>query len=222
MKRVFPAAAALLLAACNPGPSQEEIAAQRAARAEADANQQWRHFDEARAAGRSELALNFAAYLERNHPGSAAWKNVQPQAAELRAKLDAEAETTRLREAWAYHADAGVKSAYVWSRDKQARLVLRRHPQWGDDVYLLTERGKFACGSPCTVSVQLADAAAQTYPASIPETGEPAIFVEDFRKFVPALPAATIVRVTAQLNDGSTVTPEFEVGGYSTATIGTP
>jgi hypothetical protein len=220
MKKTLPLVLAGALAACNPGPSQEEIAAQRAQRAEADANLQWQHFNEAKTAGRNELALNFADYLARNHPDSPAWKAVQPQAEELRARLEAEAQTRRLREAWAYHSDAGVKTAYIYSKDKQARLVLRRHPEWGDDVYLLTERGKFTCGSPCTVSVQFDDAPAQTYPASIPETGEAAIFVEDFRKFVPALPDATVVRITATLDDGTAVTPEFEVAEYSTATIG--
>ena len=102
---------------------------------------------------------------------------MQPQAAELRAKLDAEAETKRLKDAWAYHSDATAKSAYVYSTDKQARLVLRRHQEWGDDVYLLDEgkRG-FSCGSTCTVTVQFDGGEATTYPASIPETGEPAIF----------------------------------------------
>ena len=80
-KLLLPFCAALALAACNPGPSQEEIAAMKAQRAEADANQQWRHFNEAKEAGRNELALNFAAYLERNHPNSKAWQAVQPQAA---------------------------------------------------------------------------------------------------------------------------------------------
>lgn len=222
MKKTLPLVLAGALAACNPGPSQEEIAAQRAQRAEQDANLQLRHFQEAKEAGRTDLALNFADYILRNHPQSAAAKTVKPMADELRAKQTAEAETGRLRDAWAYHDADGVKTAYIYSKDRQARLVLRRHPEWGDDVYLLTERGKFACGSPCTVSVQFDEGAAQSYPASIPETGEPAIFVEDFRKFVPALPDATLVRITATLADGTTVTPEFEVAEYSTATIGNP
>lgn len=220
---LLPVCAALALAACNPGPSQEEIAAMKAQRAEADANLQWQHFNEAKAAGRNELALNFAAYLERNHPGSNAWKAVQPQAAELRARLEAEAETRRLKDAWAYHADETAKSAYVYSKDKQARLVLRRHKEWGDDVYLLDEaRRGFSCGAPCTVTVQFDGGEVRTYPASIPETGEPAIFVEDFRQFVPQLPAATLVRVGARLKDGAEFAPEFEVAEYDSATIGNP
>ena len=214
--------AALLLAACNTGPSPEEIAAQRAQKAEQDANLQLQHFNEAKDAGRNELAINFADYILRNHPQSAAAKTVKPAADELRAKLAAESETKRLREAWAYHDGEGVKTAYVYSKDKQARLVLRRHPEWGDDVYVLTETSKITCGTPCTVSVQFDDGPVVNYPGKIPDTGEPAIFVEDFRKFVPQLPDAKLVRIGIVLQDGAAVTPEFEVAEYNTATIGNP
>lgn len=221
MNKSLPFCVALALAACNPGPSQEEIAAMKAQRAEADANQQWQHFNDAKTAGRNELALNFADYLARNHPASAAWKAVQPQADALRTQLAAESETKRLREAWAYHADAGVKTAYIYSKDKQARLVLRRHPEWGDDVYLLDESKRgFSCATLCTVSVQFDEGAAKTYPASIPATGEPAIFVEDFKQFVSSLPAATRVRVAAKLKGGTAFAAQFEVGEYDASTVG--
>ena len=214
--------AALLLAACNSGPSPEEIAAQRAQKAEQDANLQLQHFNEAKDAGRNELAINFADYILRNHPQSAAAKTVKPAADELRAKLAAESETKRLREAWAYHDGDGVKTAYIYSKDKQARLVLRRHPEWGDDVYVLTETSKITCGTPCTVSVQFDDGPVVNYPGKIPDTGEPAIFVEDFRKFVPQLPDAKLVRIGIVLQEGGAKTPEFEVAEYSSATIGNP
>jgi hypothetical protein len=214
--------AALALAACDSGPTPEQIAAQRAQKAEQDANLQLQHFNEAKDAGRNELALNFADYILRNHPQSAAAKTVKPAADALRAKLGAESETRRLRDAWAYHDGEGVNTAYVYSKDKQARLVLRRHPEWGDDVYVLSETGKITCGTPCTVTVQFDDGPVEAYPGKVPETGEPAIFVEDFKKFVPRLPAAKLVRIGIVLQDGGAKTPEFEVAEYSTATIGNP
>ena len=223
LKLAVALAAALSLAACDTGPSQaEKIAAQRAQKAEQDANLQLKHFNEAKEAGRNELAINFADYLLRNHPQSAAAKAVKPAADELRAKLAAESETKRLRDAWAYHDADGVKTAYVYSKDKQARLVMRRHPEWGNDVYVLSESSKITCGSPCTVTVQFDDGPVTNYPGKIPETGEPAIFVEDFPKFVPQLPGATRVRIGIVLQDGGAATPEFEVGEYNPATIGNP
>lgn len=212
--------ATFVLAACNAGPSPEEIAAQRVQKAEQDANLQLRHFNEAKDAGRKELAINFADYILRNHPQSTAAKTVQPVADELRAELASESETKRLRDAWAYHDADGVKTAYVYSKDKQARLVIRRHPEWGDDVYVLSQTSKIACGSPCTVSVQFDEGAVVNYPGKIPETGEPAIFVEDFRKFVPQLPEAKLVRIGIVLQDGGAKTPEFEVAEYNPAPLG--
>ncbi len=228
-----------LLAACNTGPTEEEKRAALAQRAEQDAALQLRHFQEAQAAGRDRLALNFADYIQNNYPQTQAAATVKPLAAALRTKLDAAAEETRLRDMWAYHSaddkQAGgvVRTAYVYSKNDigpavdgkaapKARLVLRRHPQWGDDVYVLSDRGNFTCGSPCTVSVRFDDGPATTYPASIPATGEPAIFVEDFKRFMTALPAAKLVRIDVVLKDGGAQTPEFEVDGYSTATLGAP
>lgn len=243
MKR-FPLAALIIavlaLGACN---NAEKLEAERQARharaAEAKANDRLASFNQLKASGREDLALNLAEDIAANFPGTAAAKEVAPQLEALRAGVAAEGEGRRLAALWVYHsgedADAGgvVRSAYLFSRNTlgeaepgkeppRARLVLRRHPQWGDDVYLLTERGKFTCASPCTVSVQFDDAAATDYPGKLPETGEPAIFVEDFRTFVTALPSADTVRFQFALDDGSTHTAEFEVGGYVEDTIGSP
>jgi hypothetical protein len=126
-----------------------------------------------------------------------------------------------------------VRSAYLYSSNTlgeaepgkdapRARLVLRRHPQWGDDVYLLTDRGHFSCATPCSVSAQFDDAAGVTYPGKLPETGEPAMFVEDFKAIVEALPNARKISFKVTLDDGSTHEPVFEVGGYDETTIGNP
>lgn len=240
----FPLAAILIatlaLGACN---NAEKIEAERQARharaAEARASDRLASFRQLQAGPRQDLALNLAEDIVANFPGTNAAKEVAPLLEELRASVAAEGEWRRLAALWVYHsgedAEAGgvVRSAYVFSRNTlgeaeagreapRARLVLRRHPQWGDDVYVLTERGHFACADPCTVSVQFDDAAATNYPGKLPETGEPAIFVEDFRGFVTALPSAELVRVQFALDDGSTHTAEFEVGGYVEDTIGSP
>ena len=48
------------------------------------------------------------------------------------------------------------------------------------------------------------------------------MFVEDFVPFVTALPEASKVSFNVTLDDGSTHTPVFEVGGYDETTIGNP
>jgi hypothetical protein len=230
------AASFVLLAACKSGPTEEEKRAALAAKREAEAALQLKHFDEALIAGRNDLALNFSDYIQRNFPQSQAAATVKPKADALRAKVESERRATALREMWAYHstddAAAGgrVRTAYVYSVNAQpdavddgklkARLVLRRHPQWGDDVYVLSDRGNFSCGTPCTVKVTFDGGQTRTYPASLPETGEPAIFVEDFEPFVRALQDAERVRIDVVLKDGGAQSPEFELGGYDSSTVG--
>lgn len=231
---------ATLLAGCERGPDPEQQRAQmQAARAEAEAATRLKNVHEMQAIGRDDLALSFADDILQRFGNTRAAVEVAPLAQTLRAKVEAEREGKRLSELWVYHdaedASAGgrVRTAYIYSSNAlgpaadgkdapKARLVLRRHPQWGDDVYLLSERGDFRCGSPCTVKVQFDDGESRIYPASIPSTGEPAIFVEDFTRFVGALPGAARVRITVELEQGGTQTPEFEVGGYNDATVGSP
>lgn len=237
---LFLAAGALGLSACNNAERLEaEKQARHARAAEAKAAERLASFKQLQSTGREDLALNLAEDIVKTFPGTSAAKEVAPILEELRTKVAADAEGRRLQGLWVYHsgedAEAGgmVKSAYLYSANTlgeaepgkdapKARLVLRRHPQWGDDVYLLTDRGHYACGNPCTVSVQFDDAAPVVYPAKLPETGEPAMFVEDFVQFVTALPEASTIRFKVTLDDGSEHTPVFEVGGYDETTIGNP
>jgi hypothetical protein len=237
---VFALGAAFALAGCdNSAKLEAEKQARHARAAEAKASERLASLKQLRNSGREDLALNLAEDIVKSFPGTAAAKEVAPLLDEMRAKVSSDAEYRRLAALWVYHsgedADAGgmVRSAYLYSSNTlgeaepgkeapKARLVLRRHPQWGDDVYLLTDKGKYACGNPCTVSAQFDDAPATDYPASLPQTGEPAMFVEDFRTFVTPLPNAQRVRFSVTLDDGSTHTPEFEVAGYDETTIGSP
>jgi hypothetical protein len=228
----------LALAACGPS-NEERLAAQRAKRMQIEATKQMENLKQLQTMGRDDLALNLANDIVARYPGTEAATQAKAMIEPLTAKANAEREKRRLQGLWVYHnnedAEAGgvVKSAYLYSANTlgeaepgkeapKARLVLRRHPQWGDDVYLLTDRGHFACGKPCTVSVQFDDKPAEIYPGKLPETGEPAMFVEDFVKFVSALPEAGKVRFEVTLDDGSKHTPEFEVAEYNEETIGSP
>lgn len=227
---------AAALGACDTGPTPEERQAALAARAEAEAQVQLKNFNDALTGRRPDMALNFAEYILRTYPTTQVAAQIRPQADTLRAQVDAARETKRLADLWVYHsvddkdAKGVVRTAYIYSKDpvgaeldgseKRARLVLRRHPQWGDDVYLLADGG-FVCKGKCTVPVGIDDASS-TAPAYLPETGEPAIFVENFKRFVAALPEAKTVTMDVVLQTGGAKTLEFEVGEYNPATLGEP
>ena len=231
-------AALALLPACEKVPSEEEKQAVMQARIEAEAQKQYDNYKQLKAGGRADLALNIADHVITNFPQTPAASALRAEIEPLRAQINAEREERRLQGLWVYHdahdAEAGgrVQTAYIFATEPlapaeagkeapRARLVLRRHPQWGNDVYLLSEHGPFSCGSPCRLTVQFDDEAARTVAGEVPETGEHAIFVKDFAHFVQHLPNAAKVRIDAVLKNGGARTLEFEVGGYSAATIGT-
>lgn len=230
---------AMALCACDPGPSADELQAMKAARAEAAAQQQVDNFRQLKSAGRSDLALNLAEHLLATHPNSKAAASVRGEIDALRAEVNATRETARLAALWVYHdgeseeAGGRVRSAYIFSKSPigpaqagkeapRARMVLRRHPEWGDSVYLLSERGPFTCGTPCELTLRFDDDPARTVGGEIPSTGEHAIFVEDFAYFATHLADAGMVSIDVTLQDGGAQTVQFEVGGYDLETIGAP
>ncbi len=228
----------LALCACDPGPSPDELKAMKAKRADAAATAQLDDFNKLKSGGRPDLALDIAEDLLRKYPNSQAAAKVRPELDALREEIHAVRDTARLKALWSYFddevKDAGGKmqSAYMFAKEPlgeaapgkeapRARLVLRRHPQWGESVYLLSERGPFVCAEPCQVTFQV-DGETRTVPGEIPSTGEHAVFVEDFAWFAAHLADAKIVSFDVQLRDAGAKTLAFEVGGYDPATIGTP
>ena len=80
----------------------------------------------------------------------------------------------------------------------QVRLILRRHADWGQSVYLHGGQQGFTCGKPCTIAMQFDEAAPLKLEASIPEGGEPAIFIEDDKAFLGRMAGAK--KVTFQVD----------------------
>lgn len=232
---------AMLALITGCGPSEAEKQAQAEARMqermEAEAQKQLGNYQQLKASGRADLALNVADHVLKTFPQTQAAAALKAEVEPLRAQMNAERDERRLKDLWVYHdahdADAGgrVRTAYIFAKEPlarepgkepaRARLVLRRHPQWGNDVYLLSEHGPFTCASPCRLSVTFDDGAARTVPGEIPETGEHAIFVKDFAHFIQHLPDTRTVSIDANLANGGKHTLVFEVGGYDSATIGT-
>ena len=224
------------LAGCDGVNPEQELAERQQARVKAEVQRQYANFEQLLAAGRADLALNVADHVLKTYPDSEVAPKLREQIEPLRAQILAEREARRLVDLWVYHDDmdeeAGgrVRSAYLFAKDPigpaadgkqapRARMVLRRHPQWGDDVYLLSERGPFQCGNPCELTVQFDDDEPRVVGGEIPETGEHAIFVKDFDYFVDRLPSASRVRFDFLLQDGGTQSALFEVGGYQPETI---
>jgi len=221
----------LMLAACSRGapPPAANAAASAQATTAASAAKEAALYEQMRASASWDVALSLGNEVLKKYPGTAAATQVQQSIGDVQAKVDAQANTRRIGRLWSYASAAepgGTQyTAAIASKNPLARgdasstprirLVLRQHPKWGDSVYLLLNNATFDCRKGCaTLPVSFDAAPAQHMKATIPPTGEPALFIDDYKGFVGKLEKAQTVAIGVTLKDLAATTVEFEVGGY--------
>lgn len=215
-----------LLAGCQRGDPQADVAA-RAAASEAAAEQAAAAFDKAVVEGNWALAKAQGEVLLADAPDSKAAQRVAPRMDEVRAKADAAREGARTAALWSYNRDAvkgGTQlSAAIYAREEldtdgsgphPVRLIFRDHPSWGRSSYLVLQAGDFRCPGGCTVKVAVDGAAPRALAATRPDTDEAiAMFIEDERALWRMLDGAKRVAIEFPVKAGGTRTAEFEVAG---------
>jgi hypothetical protein len=222
MRRYFIGLAFLVLAACSGADREAQQRAQAQAAAEAAAAKDASAYRELVAAQSWELAQSIGREVVRKYPASAAAAEVKKTLPEVDTKANALVEGRRLAALWAYQSgeqsggEQHTASMYSLepSGTQQVRLILRRHADWGQSVYLHGGTQGFTCGKPCTVAVQFDDAAPAKLEASIPEGGEPAVFIEDDKAFLARMDAAQRVTFQVDRKGFGKQKVVFEVGGY--------
>lgn len=228
------------LSACGDGapppPSAEQQAEAQAAEAAA-------LYQQLRQLGRMEQAELAGRNVLEKYPDSAAAAEVRQTYEALRSEVEQARETSRLSGLWVYHAvpegEGSVNTATI-QRSGDApidpanpdadlgegvRLVLRRHPEWGQAVYLLIANGDFDCAEEgCTASVAFDQAEATDWEATVSREGPlPALFIEDDEAFIEALQQAATVHIEAPLAAEPARALHFEVGGFDrSAWLGEP
>ncbi|MGH8122927.1 MAG: hypothetical protein ACREPT_09175, partial [Rudaea sp.] len=160
-----------LLTACSsasnssaPQVSAADAAAAAKAALAVKANKEMQLYDQMRANQNWELAAPLGAEIVAKYPDSAAAAQVRQTLDEVRAKSAARGESRRLARLWAYSAVGAAGgtqyAASIESKDsiapgsnatnvKRVHLILRQHPQWGQNVYLMLDNEKFDCRSGC-------------------------------------------------------------------------
>jgi len=157
---------AALLAACSDDAAQRQAAEAAAARAEAVAGQMLRNLEESEAAGRPDLARAFAEDLVGRFPDTAAGRRAAERLPAIRMAAEAGLEARRLQGLWTYHevedaaAGGAVRTAFIYGQPVEGelpplRLVLRRHPAWGQSAYLLVAESDFACQDECQAALSV-------------------------------------------------------------------
>lgn len=217
----------LALAACDREAEREAARQAAAQRTEAAAAQQAQQYQAARDEGNWRLAKAYSDVLLADYPATDAAAAIADTVEDTRRRAEAERETQRLALLWSYHDEAvdggRQRSAYVYASDParpRVRVVLRRHPEWGQSVYLLIEEGEFDCApAGCSVRIAFDDAAPRAFDASKPEENLQALFVEDDARFIAALEPASTVTLEAR-HAGEPLVLRFEVGGYEPERLG--
>ncbi len=190
-------------------------------------------YEAARTDGDWEIAEAHGDELRRRHGETNAAKTMRATLEQVRAEAEAMRDQRRLAALWEYQAipaGGGTQhTAAIYSRVEtdpdaeegeavaipDARLILRRHPEWGDSVYLVLTQKALECGPPCTLSIRFDDGEARSFPGDPADTGTgPALFIEERERFLAAMRDARKVRV--QLPRSGHLVPvfEFEVGGF--------
>jgi len=225
--------AALLLAACSeksaspPAPTTATAVQQPAANAQAAKNVEM--YRQLLQSGSFELAGPIGQEIVAKYPGSPEAKEVQETLTDTLAKADAITKRRRLEKLWIYQSgkesggDQTTASIYnSQPGSDHVRLILRRHSQWGQSVYLFGSGKGFECGKACAVTTHFDDGAPEKLKAYAPATGEPAIFISDDKAFIAKMDKAEKVSFDVTPKGKTPETLVYEVGGYAGDKFGTP
>jgi hypothetical protein len=226
ISRILLAFLVLAAGACSreEAPSAAALEASAKAQREARAEQAYVLYEQMLKADNAELALPLGDEILAMYPDSAAAARVREGIEALRTKASTEGESRRLSRLWSYQTSpmaGGTQStasinnrAEAGAAGASVRLVFRRHTEWGQSVFLYGEEPGFTCAANCRVKMTFDEQSATSMEGSIPPTGEPAIFIEEDRKFIAAVGKAKQVAIEVNPKGQAARTLVFEVGGF--------
>jgi len=212
-------AAALPISGCSQksaSSTAQSVAAQMAATQTA-ANNELTLYQQLLAQQKRPQALLIAKDIIQKYPGTPAAAQVQKTLPEL----EAEAEHDKLAALWLYQTEdqdglqytAGIYSSQPSGLDNRVELILRPHVGWPQSVYLYGNGQGFVCQKVCSLVMRM-DGNREVWKAYLPETGEPAMFIKDDKRFIAMLPKIKVIEMDVVTKDNGPETLTFEVGGY--------
>jgi hypothetical protein len=172
------------------------------------------------------IAVTMGRKIQNDYPGTPAAAEVARTLPQIEAQATADADTKRMAALWSYQQNkqaggdqsaASLYSTVPGSEAERMRFILRRHSDWGESAYIFAGGRGFDCGTSCTIGVRFDDAPEVRWPAHVPETGEPALFIDRDADFVAKMRSARKITIAAKLKGKGDTTIVFEVGGYDPA-----
>ncbi|WP_329741644.1 hypothetical protein [Dyella sp. A6] len=215
----------LALAGCSQqgsgAPSMTAAQAQAKAK-EAQAAKELSTYRELLKIKNDQMASSLGQDIEDRFPGTAAAKEVAQSLPAVQKRWQAVSETRRLQGLWLYQVgpmEGGTQStAAIYSStpagNDAVRLVLRRHSDWGQSVFLFGSGKGFACKGNCLIPATF-DGKHRKLRAYRPDGGEPAVFIRDDQAFIDALEKTKKITMDVVLQDGDKhETLTYEVAGF--------
>lgn len=220
LRPLLPVLAAMTLLACSPAPPPPAAPAAPAAQGE----KELALYRTLREQGSWEYAAPIGTEIVQRFPGSAAATEVAATLAETQARAEQAVTQRRLRGLWSYQSgtESGGSqvSASIYSDApagaERVRLVLRRHSDWGQSVYLYGSGKGFVCRGDCTITARF-DGKVRKLKAYRPDTGEPALFIADDKDFIARLEKARVIELDLVEQGRGERHLAFEVGGFEAA-----
>jgi len=212
------------LAACSRTPPPDP-AAQQAAAAEADAARNLDTYRQLLRIHSDQMAVTLGKEIIARHPDSAAATEVMKTLPAIEKRWQEASEKSRLAGLWLYQVSpmaGGTQSTATIANSRPAsggrvRLVLRRHSDWGQSVFLYGEKPGFVCRGNCTLVARV-DGKVVKIKAFAPSTGEPALMIRDDQAFLKLLNRAKTLEFDVTLaRDESKPTLVYEVAGFDAA-----
>ena len=215
---------ALIVSCAPPAPTPEQQAAAAASAAETQANKALELYRTLQKESAWELAAPIGQEIVDTYPSTAAATEVAQTLADAKAKGEQITTRRRLERLWIYQSgeESGGRqnTASIYSSNQavsdRVRLVLRRHSDWGQSVYLYGDGKGFECRGNCSLAARF-DADASAIKAYRPETGEPALFIRDDKAFLTRLAKTQKVSIEVVEAGKAPRTLVFEVGGFDAA-----
>lgn len=215
----------LVLAGCSGGGAAPDAAQQQAAAKAQAASANLDTYRQLLRIGNDEMAVSMGKDIVRRFPQSAAAAEVQKTLPEIEKRYRETSEKNRLARLWLYQVapmQGGTQSTATIQSSKpggndSVRLILRRHTDWGQSVFLFGAGAGFVCRGNCTINATF-DGKPARIKAFAPPSGEPALMIRDDKHFLSLLQGASKVTLDVTLVDGEKKeTLLYEVGGFDPA-----
>lgn len=215
--------ALLMVAACSPSSQPAANEAQQATE-NSRAQQDLGLYQTLRERDQFELAAPIGEGVLNRAPNSAAAAEIRKTLPDTQTKANGINEKNRLAQLWLYQSGeqsggqqntATLHPSRPASDHDRIRLILRRHSDWGQSAYLYDRKDLgFVCKGQCKLALKVDGEPAKPLKASLPDTKDPAMFIDNDKRLLKLLATATTLEITAHIKGEGERALYFEAGGF--------